>query len=124
MPVQIDLNADLGEGDGTEPSEIDRALLKVVSSASIATGAHAGNPVLMRRTIRLANEYGVAVGAHPGFYDREHFGRKELQISPDDVEALLFPQLTAAADAAASEGVRLRHVKIHGALYNMAARDA
>jgi len=122
--VRIDLNADLGEGEGTEPSDSDRALLKVVSSASIATGAHAGNPVLMRRTIRLANEHGVAVGAHPGFYDREHFGRKELEISPVDVEALLLPQLAAATDAAVSEGIRLRHVKLHGALYNMAARDA
>ena len=118
------MNADLGEGEGTEPSEIDRALLKVVSSASIATGAHAGNPTLMKRTIGLAKECGVAVGAHPGFHDREHFGRRELPVSPGDIAGLLLPQLTAAADATASEGARLRHVKIHGALYNMAARDA
>jgi len=122
--VRIDLNADLGESEGTEPSEIDQALLNAVSSASIATGAHAGNPVLMRQTIRLARQCGVAVGAHPGFHDREHFGRRELPISPNEVQALLLPQLRTMAEVASGEGVRLQHVKLHGALYNMAARDA
>ncbi|CAN5631858.1 hypothetical protein BH20VER1_BH20VER1_28210 [soil metagenome] len=117
--MKIDLNADLGEGSG-----FDEELLELVSSANIATGLHAGDPVSIARTIRLAQERGVAVGAHPSFADRENFGRKEMSLPPGAVFALVTYQLGAFRALAEAEGVRMSHVKPHGALYNMAARDA
>jgi UPF0271 protein len=122
--MRIDLNADLGESSGESPTNDDVAMMGVISSVSIAAGAHAGNPSLLRQTIRLALEHGVAVGAHPGFADREGFGRRELRVTPSEVEDLVLGQIAAVAGVAADEGVRLQHVKAHGALYNMAARDA
>jgi UPF0271 protein len=122
--MRIDLNADLGESSGESPTERDVAMMGVISSVSIASGAHAGNPSLLRQTIRLARAHGVAVGAHPGFADREGFGRRELRVTPSEVEDLVLGQIAAVAGVAADEGVRLQHVKAHGALYNMAARDA
>jgi UPF0271 protein len=98
--------------------------MRVITSANIACGFHAGDPESMRSTVALARTHGVAVGAHPGFYDRENFGRRELQVSPREVEALTLYQIGALAAIAAAQGVRLSHVKAHGALYNMAARDA
>ena len=95
-----------------------------VSSANIACGFHAGDPAVMRNTIRLARRYGVAVGAHPGFQDLSGFGRREIHMTPADVENLVAYQVGALSGIAAAEGVRLSHVKPHGALYNMAARDA
>ena len=119
MNLSVDLNADLGEG---APSE--RELLRLVSSANIACGFHAGDPVTMRASIRAAREAGVAVGAHPSLADRENFGRKGLPVSPDEVFALVVYQAGAFQAIAQSLGVKPRHVKPHGALYNMAARDA
>lgn len=115
----IDLNCDLGEG-----GEADADLMSVISSASIACGAHAGDTPTMRRTLRLARWAGVAAGAHPGLADRAGFGRTEAAITPDEVERLVRSQVGALAALAAGEGVRLRHVKPHGALYARAARDA
>jgi UPF0271 protein len=89
----------------------------------VAAGGHAGDPSTLRQTVRLAKAYGVAVGAHPGFLDREGFGRRELPATPSEVEDLVLYQVAAVAGVAAAEGVRLQHVKPHGALYNMAARD-
>jgi 5-oxoprolinase (ATP-hydrolysing) subunit A len=119
MRLRVDLNADLGEGAGN-----DRELLGLVSSASIACGFHAGDPATMSALIFAARAAGVAVGAHPSLADREHFGRKELPITPTDVFALIAYQVGAFHGIATSLGVRPNHVKPHGALYNMAVRDA
>ncbi len=119
MKHSIDLNADLGEG---EPSEGE--LLKFVSSANIACGFHAGDPSSMTASIRAAHAAGVAVGAHPSLADRENFGRRELPVTPNEVFALVAYQVGAFRAIAASLGVRPNHVKPHGALYNMAARDS
>jgi 5-oxoprolinase (ATP-hydrolysing) subunit A len=118
MKHSVDLNADLGEG---EPSEGE--LLKLVSSANIACGFHAGDPSSMTASILAAREAGAAVGAHPSLSDRENFGRKELPVSTNEVFALVAYQVGAFLGIATSLGVRPNHVKPHGALYNMAARD-
>lgn len=98
--------------------------MRFITSANVACGFHAGDPGVMRATVGLAREHGVAVGAHPGFPDLAGFGRRELQISPNDVEDFVVYQVGALAGIAAAQGVRLQHVKPHGALFNMAARDA
>lgn len=113
----IDLNGDLGEGGP------DAALLPLLTSANVACGLHAGSPALMRRTVALARTHGVALGAHPGFADREGFGRRELPVTPEEAYALTLYQLGALSGFAAVEGWPIAHVKPHGALYNMAARD-
>lgn len=118
MSLSVDLNADLGEGAGH-----DDELLTLVSSASIACGFHAGNAGMMRTSLAAAKARGAAVGAHPGFGDRENFGRREMSMSDEGVFALMVYQLGAFQALAESLGVRPRHVKPHGALYNMAARD-
>ena len=111
----IDLNCDLGEGLGD-----DAAVLAFVTSANIACGAHAGDPVTMRRTVAAAVAAGVAIGAHPGFSDREHFGRQALDLPADEVFDLVLAQIGALAFTARPFGVRLGHVKPHGALYHVA----
>ena len=116
---RVDLNADVGEGLGQDP-----ALFRVVTSASIACGFHAGDPGTMRATIALARAHGVAVGAHPSFPDLSGFGRREMTLTPREVEECVTYQVGALADIANSHHVRLQHVKPHGALYNMAVRDA
>ncbi len=118
MKLQIDLNADLGEGTSGE-----RELLGLVSSASIACGFHAGNPSSMSASILAAQDAGVAVGAHPSLDDGNNFGRTELPVTPKEVFALVAYQVGAFQAIASSLGVRPNHVKPHGALYNMAARD-
>ncbi len=120
MPT-IDLNCDCGEGFGAWQLGDDAALLRHVSSANIACGAHAGDPELMRRTLRLCRELGVAAGAHPGYPDLYGFGRRALPMRPAEVENSVLAQLGALAALARAEGVALRHVKPHGALYNVAA---
>lgn len=122
--VRVDLNADVGESFGAFSIGCDRALMPSITSASVAAGLHAGDPSVLRATIRLAAAHGVAVGAHPGFPDLAGFGRREMHLSPGEVEDLVLYQIAAVAGVAAAEGVRLQHVKPHGALYNMAARDA
>jgi UPF0271 protein len=116
---RVDLNADVGEGLGQDP-----ALLQVVSSASIACGFHAGDPGTMRATVALAREHGVAIGAHPSFPDLSGFGRREMTLAPREIEECVTYQLGALAEIAAAQGMRVQHVKPHGALYNMSARDA
>jgi 5-oxoprolinase (ATP-hydrolysing) subunit A len=115
----IDVNADVGEGCG-----YDERLMASITSASVAAGLHAGSPDIIRATIRLACANGVAVGAHPGFPDRENFGRREIPVTPAQAEDLVLAQVALVAGVAAAEGAPLQHVKPHGALYNMAARDA
>jgi UPF0271 protein len=120
---RIDLNADLGESFGPWPMGTDEALMASISSANVACGFHAGDPSVMRRTVALAKANGVAVGAHPGFPDLVGFGRREMSATPDEVADMVLYQVAALAGVAASQGVRLQHVKPHGALYNMAVRN-
>jgi UPF0271 protein len=117
MP-HLDFNCDLGEGCGS-----DADIVPLISSASIACGAHAGDAGTMRAAIRLCRDHGVAIGAHPSFEDREHFGRRELVLDHDEIARLVRTQLARLAAIAHEEGTRIAHVKPHGALYNLAARD-
>lgn len=119
----IDLNSDVGESFGAWQMGADARVLRSITSANIACGFHAGDPGVMRQTIRLARDNNVAVGAHPGFPDLVGFGRRELKAAAIDVEDMVLYQIGALAAMAKSEGVTLAHVKAHGALYNMAARD-
>ena len=117
MP-SLDFNCDLGEGCGQ-----DAAIVPHISSASIACGAHAGDAATMRESVALCLEHGVAIGAHPSFEDREHFGRRELALSVAGIHALVARQIAMLASTCDAAGTRLHHVKPHGALYNLAARD-
>jgi 5-oxoprolinase (ATP-hydrolysing) subunit A len=119
----IDLNCDMGESFGAYSIGADAEVMASISSANIACGFHGGDPAVMRRTVRLARDAGVAVGAHPGLPDLVGFGRREIRVTAQEAEDLVLYQIGALAAIAESEGVRLRHVKAHGALYNMAARD-
>jgi 5-oxoprolinase (ATP-hydrolysing) subunit A len=119
MSAAIDLNCDLGEG-----ADNDAALMPLITSANIACGGHAGDEASMRAAVRLALRHGVAVGAHPGFADREHFGRRELTLPAHEIVAQVRGQVEALLTIATDEGAVLTHVKPHGALYNLAARDA
>jgi len=121
--MRIDLNSDLGESFGPWPMGQDDALMDSISSANVACGFHAGDPATMRRTVELARKKGVAIGAHPGFPDLVGFGRRELNASAAEVEDLVLYQVAALAGIAAAQGVRLQHVKPHGALYNMACKS-
>jgi UPF0271 protein len=123
MPMRIDLNCDMGESFGPWSLGADAAVMPSITSANVACGFHAGDPSVMRRTVRLARDRGVAVGAHPGFPDLVGFGRREIKATPDEVEDFIVYQVGALSAIAASEGVRLQHVKAHGALYNMAVHD-
>jgi UPF0271 protein len=121
---QIDLNADVGESFGPWPMGDDERLIPLVSSVNIACGAHAGDPATIVRTVRLALTSGVAIGAHPGYPDLAGFGRRDLDMTADDLEASLIVQIGAVQAVARSQGGTVGHVKPHGALYNRAARDA
>jgi 5-oxoprolinase (ATP-hydrolysing) subunit A len=121
---QIDLNADVGESFGPWPMGDDERLIPLVSSVNIACGAHAGDPATIVRTVRLALAHGVAIGAHPGYPDLAGFGRRDLDMAADDLEATLIVQVGAVQAVARSQGTSVGHVKPHGALYNRAARDA
>lgn len=118
MTAAVDLNADLGEGAAS-----DEALLAVITSASIACGGHAGDEEMMRRTVRQARARGVGVGAHPSYPDRAGFGRRSIPMPPEQLTEVLAGQIQVLSDIAEAEGVRLQHVKAHGALYNLAAGD-
>lgn len=120
----IDLNCDMGEGFGAYAMGRDRELLDFVSSANVACGFHAGDAPTMRRVVGQAIERGVKVGAHPGLPDLQGFGRRVMQVSPADVYAMVVYQVGALSAFAKSAGGALSHVKAHGALYNMAARDS
>lgn len=122
--MRVDLNADIGEFSSIHDAENDERLLRTVTSGNIACGFHAGNPDVMRHTIRLAVRAGVAIGAHPSFRDVEGFGRRDMRLAPDEITDLVVTQVGALAAIARAEGVRLRHVKPHGALYNMSWRHA
>lgn len=119
----VDLNADLGESFGAWTMGDDEALLAIVGRANVACGFHAGDPLVMRRTVRRARERGVAIGAHPSFPDLQGFGRRRMDIEPEELQAMLLYQIGALAGLCQAEGARLAHVKPHGALNNMACAD-
>jgi UPF0271 protein len=121
--MKIDLNCDMGESFGRYGLGNDAAVMPFISSANIACGLHAGDPLVMRSTILLARQHGVGMGAHPGWPDLQGFGRREMNLAPDEVEAFVLYQIGALAAFAKAEGIELRHVKPHGALYNQAAKD-
>ena len=121
--MRIDLNSDLGESFGPWPMGQDATLMPSISSANVACGFHAGDPGAMRATVAMAKAHGVAVGAHPGFPDLVGFGRREMKATPQEVEDFVVYQVAALVGVAAAQGVRLQHVKAHGALYTMACRD-
>jgi len=118
MKLHVDINADLGEGAGH-----DAELFELISSANIATGFHAGDSDTMHAAVCGAKEHGIAIGAHPSFFDRENFGRKELKVSNEEVFDAVAYQLGIFQAIASAAGVQPNHVKPHGALYNMAVRD-
>jgi UPF0271 protein len=119
--MRIDLNSDMGEGFGPWSKGDDTALLDIVTSANIACGFHAGDPGVMAATMRAAQERGVGIGAHPGFDDLQGFGRRRMHLSAEELGNLVAYQLGAAQGIAARVGARVRHLKLHGALSNMAS---
>lgn len=121
--MQIDLNSDLGEGFGPWSMGDDAALLDIVTSANIACGFHAGDPGTMARTMAQAVARGVGIGAHPGLPDLAGFGRRRMQVTPSEARDMVAYQLGAAQAMARAAGGRVRHLKLHGALANMAAED-
>ena len=123
MTRTIDLNADMGESFGPWQMGDDAALLRIVSSANIACGFHAGDPGTMARTMDMASKAGVALGAHPGFADLQGFGRRRIPLSTDDLTHMIQYQLGAAQALARARGAKIRHFKLHGALSNMACED-
>jgi 5-oxoprolinase (ATP-hydrolysing) subunit A len=122
--MDIDLNADLGEGYGPWRMGDDEALLEVLSSANVACGFHAGDPVIMERMVRIAGARGVDIGAHVGFPDRQGFGRRVMQIDAGELAAMVTYQLGALSGIARAAGQRMTHMSLHGALGNLAAADA
>jgi len=124
MPHQIDLNSDVGERPEALRDGSEETLMRHISSANIACGVHAGDEETIRTTLRLCAMHRIAVGAHPSYPDRANFGRREMNISPGEIEAYVFDQVNLLAAAAASDGEELRHVKPHGALYHAATRQA
>ncbi|WP_333648289.1 LamB/YcsF family protein [Lacrimispora sp.] len=122
MPV-IDLNCDLGESFGAYKMGLDEDVLPYVTSANIACGFHGGDPTVMEQTVALCKKYGVRAGAHPGFPDLAGFGRRNMSLSPAEVKAGTIYQIGALSAFCKGAGIRLWHVKPHGALYNMAAKD-
>jgi UPF0271 protein len=125
MPVnKIDLNSDVGESFGNYKLGLDEQVIPLISSANIACGFHAGDPSVMKHTVAIAKENGVALGAHPGFPDLVGFGRRNLDASLDEIKDYVTYQIGALQAFAAAQGMKLQHVKPHGALYNMAVRNA
>ncbi len=115
----IDINCDLGEGVGNEAE-----LMPYISSCNLACGGHAGDETTIKQVVELAKKYGVGVGAHPSFPDKEHFGRRKLDISWKDLKASLLEQIDGVEQACQEAGIALHHIKMHGALYNLCASDA
>lgn len=121
--LQIDLNSDLGESFGRYTMGNDEAIIPLVSSVNIACGYHAGDPVVMRQTVKRARDARVAIGAHPGYPDLQGFGRRNMDLSPDEVYSFVLYQLGALAGFCTAYDTHIHHVKPHGQLYNTAARS-
>ncbi|MCA1010235.1 LamB/YcsF family protein [Halobacillus halophilus] len=122
MPI-VDINCDMGESFGTYTKGRDEEILKYVTSANIACGFHAGDPSVMKKTVQLAAENNTGIGAHPGFPDLAGFGRRKMDVSPEEAYDLVVYQVGALNGFVKAEGQYLQHVKPHGALFNMAAQD-
>ena len=120
---RVDMNADLGESFGAYTVGMDEALIPLVTSVNVACGFHAGDPLVMGDTVRLAKGHGVAVGAHPGLPDLQGFGRRRMDLTPEEARAMVMYQVGALQAFLRAEGMALQHVKLHGALYNAAAVD-
>ncbi len=123
MSKKIDLNCDMGESFGAWQMGNDAALMDYVSSVNIACGFHAGDATVIRKTVETAIKKGVSVGAHPSFPDLQGFGRREMKLSTEEVFDIVLYQTSAVKGICESMGIKLHHVKPHGALYNQAARD-
>jgi 5-oxoprolinase (ATP-hydrolysing) subunit A len=121
--LSVDLNCDMGESFGPWRMGNDAELMKYVSSVNIACGFHAGDPSTMRKTVQLAIQNGIAIGAHPGYPDLQGFGRRNMAMSPAEIYDILLYQISALKGICEAQGARLNHVKPHGALYNQAAKD-
>ena len=119
----VDLNSDLGESFGSYKIGKDEDIIPLISSANVACGAHAGDPDVMAKTAELCKKSKISMGAHPGFFDLMGFGRRNMAVSPEEVKNLIVYQIGALDAFAKSQGIKLQHVKPHGALYNMAAKD-
>ena len=120
---KIDLNSDVGESFGRYKLGLDEEVIPLISSANIACGFHAGDPAVMKRTISIAKQHGVALGAHPGFPDLMGFGRRNMDLSLQEIKDYVTYQVGALQAFATMQGLKLQHVKPHGALYNMAVKD-
>lgn len=121
--IKVDLNSDIGESFGAYKLGLDAEVLKYVTSANIACGFHAGDFMVMEKTVALAVENNVGIGAHPGFPDLQGFGRRQMKLTPLEVKNLIIYQVGALAAFAKAAGKSVQHVKTHGALYNQAAKD-
>ncbi|NJE47803.1 LamB/YcsF family protein [Thermococcus sp. GR7] len=121
--MKVDLNSDLGESFGRYKLGLDEEVMKYITSANVATGWHAGDPLVMRKTVRLAKEKGVAVGAHPGYPDLLGFGRRYMKLTPEEARNYILYQIGALHAFTKAEGMELQHVKPHGALYNALVKD-
>lgn len=121
--LYVDLNSDLGESFGLYTIGMDSEVLKYISSANIACGWHAGDALVMEKTVKMAKANNTKIGAHPGFNDLEGFGRRNLAVTPQEMKAYVKYQVGALMSFAKAEGMVLQHVKPHGAMYNMAAKD-
>lgn len=120
---RVDLNCDIGEGFGNYSIGMDQELIKYISSANIACGWHAGDSMIMDETVAMAKKFGVAVGAHPGYLDMAGFGRRNINVNSQELKTYIKYQLGALSAFAKSHGVKVEHLKPHGAMYNMAAKD-
>ena len=120
---RVDLNSDLGESFGRYTLGMDDQIIPLVTSANVACGYHASDPVVMEKTMKLAKEAGIRAGAHPGFPDLMGFGRRNMAVSPEEARAYVLYQLGALDGFCRQQGMRMQHVKPHGALYNMSAKD-
>ena len=120
---RVDLNSDLGESFGRYTLGMDERIIPMITSANVACGYHASDPVVMAKTVSMAKEAGIQVGAHPGFPDLMGFGRRNMAVTPEEAYAYVLYQLGALEGFCRSAGIKLQHVKPHGALYNMAAKD-
>lgn len=123
MNRTIDLNCDLGESFGNYTCGMDEEILPFMTSANVACGFHASDPLVMQKTVRLAKAQGVQVGAHPGFRDLVGFGRRKMELPPAEITAIVEYQIGALSAFCTVEGIKMQHVKPHGALYNMAVKD-
>jgi UPF0271 protein len=123
LRLKIDINCDLGESFGAFKIGNDAKVMPYITSANIACGFHAGDPVTIAQTVKLAKKHKVAVGAHPSFPDLAGFGRREMQLAPEEAETYTLYQIGAVSGFVEAEGLKLQHVKPHGALYNMAVKD-